>query len=405
MKKIRINGLLFIFAAFFIALGFGNAYLSSMKEAMNSFLDNGRYFFSGSFVDFKEKIEDISDKQIRYHNILMDINSVKENILGTRVIIKPDTTVVKADSGSLIIPARKLKEDEIINVVAHITELKNFVEDSGSKFLYCAAPNKTMYEKAPANINNYSSENMDVFLAFLQDAGVPALDLRITLDNSNLKPEELFYYTDHHWTVRSGLVATKGICESLKKRYGFSYNADYVNYNSYKTTVLKNWFLGSYGKKVGRFFTWQGADDFEVILPVFATDMTEENPLDNEIKVGSFEDTVLFQDKLEKSYYGKNPYAAYSGADFHLQIMKNNMLSDGHRILLIRDSFACVVAPFLSLQAKELDVCDMREGDFVYGQRLVLKNFITETKPDYVIVLYSGIGTVEGSAGKYDFLN
>ena len=43
-----------------------------------------------------------------------------------------------------------------------------------------------------------------------------------------------------------------------------------------------------------------------IIIPAFKTDMTEENPLDNNVRIGSFEDTVLFQDKLEKNYYGKN---------------------------------------------------------------------------------------------------
>ena len=405
MKRFNKNCLVFIIAAVFIALGFGNDYRSSIVGEIDGFAKTARHNFSGSFISFKDKVEDISDKKIRYHNILMDINSVRENVLGTRIIIKPDTTVVKADSGSLIIPAKELNEDEINNVVAHIAELNSFVEDSGSKFLYCAAPVKSMYEKGPANISNYSSENMDTFLVGLQDADVPALDLRATLDNSSIEPKDLFYYTDHHWTVRSGLAATKGICESLNDLYGFDYNAEYADVQNYKVTVLKDWFLGAYGKKVGRFFAQQGADDFEVIIPAFKTDMTEENPLDNNVRIGSFEDTVMFQDKLEKNYYGKNTYAAYSCADFHLQIMKNNTLLNGKRVLMIRDSFGCVVAPFLALQTQELYVCDMRRGDYVSGQRLALRDFITETNPDYVIVLFAGVGTVEGSDGKYNFFD
>ena len=60
--------------------------------------------------------------------------------------------------------------------------------------------------------------------------------------------------------------------------------------------------------------------------------------------------------------------------------------------------------PFLSLQTKELSVCDMREADYVEGIRIDLKDYITKTKPDYVIVLYSGVGSVK-EAGKYDFLD
>ena len=132
--------------------------------------------------------------------------------------------------------------------------------------------------------------------------------------------------------------------------------------------------------------------------------MTEEQPYKNEQRSGSFENSVMYQGNLEKGYYNKNTYAAYSGGDFHLQIMRNNMLKAGKKILLIRDSYACAVAPFLALQTSELDVCDMREADFVSGERLDLRTYIESTKPDYVIVLYGGVGNIK-DAGKYDFLN
>ena len=258
-----------------------------------------------------------------------------------------------------------------------------------------------MYEKCPSNISNYASENMDVFLSNLHSVGVPYVDFRETLDRSELKQEDYFFYTDHHWTPGSGLAATKGICEKLNRLYGFDYNKEYVDYKNYNITLLKKWFLGSYGKKVGCFFSWHGPDDFEVIIPSFETDMIEEDPLFGTRK-GSFENTVLFKERLEKNYYTQNTYAAYSYANFHLQIMKNNLLHNGKKILLIRDSFACVVAPFLSLQTKELDICDMR--DYVEGNRLNLKEYIAKTNPDYVIVLFSGVGNVHYSAGQYDFL-
>ena len=46
----------------------------------------------------------------------------------------------------------------------------------------------------------------------------------------------------------------------------------------------------------------------------------------------------------------------------------------------------------------------MREADFVEGIRIDLKDYISKTKPDYVIVLYNGADNVK-DAGKYDFLN
>lgn len=87
-------------------------------------------------------------------------------------------------------------------------------------------------------------------------------------------------------------------------------------------------------------------DDFELIVPKFESSLTEEQPLKNEIRKGSFENTVLYMKNMKKDYYKINTYATYSGGDFRLQIMRNNLNKKGKKILLIRDSFACVVAPF-----------------------------------------------------------
>ena len=164
-------------------------------------------------------------------------------------------------------------------------------------------------------------------------------------------------------------------------------------------------FLGSYGKKVGTYFTWNGADDFDLILPKFKTDMTECQPFKNEIKNGAFEDTVLYKQHLEKNYYHTNNYCTYSGGDFRLQIMKNNLNTNGKKILLIRNSFACAVSPFLALNTSELHICDVRNYSYFVGNKINMEEYIKEIKPDFVLVLYhKGIGAyLEKNNGEYDF--
>ena len=153
-----------------------------------------------------------------------------------------------------------------------------------------------------------------------------------------------------------------------------------------------NWFLGSKGKKVGTYFTWNGADDFDLITPKFETSFTEERPFKNQTRTGTFQETVLYMDNMYKDYYRINTYATYSGGDFRLQIMKNNLNPNEKKVLLIRDSFACVVSPFLALQTSELHVCDVRDYDYYVGKKLNMKDYIKQIKPDYVLVLYTGIG-------------
>lgn len=133
---------------------------------------------------------------------------------------------------------------------------------------------------------------------------------------------------------------------------------------------------------MGTFFTWHGADDFKLITPNFETKIFEEQPFKKQIRRGEFKDTLLYMDNMEKDYYNINTYATYSGGDFRLQIMKKFLNPNGKKILMIRDSFACVVAPFLALQTSELHVCDVRNGDYYVGQKLNIEHYINKTNPD-----------------------
>ena len=45
----------------------------------------------------------------------------------------------------------------------------------------------------------------------------------------------------------------------------------------------------------------------------------------------------------------------------------------------------------------------MRDKEYYVGAKINLKEYIQEIKPDYVIVLYSSVYRMKGSAGRYDF--
>lgn len=356
-----------------------------------------------SFFDYRYYMDDISNKELNYHDAMIDINSIKNNLLGTEVIEKDDVIVVKSDSGSLSEPIPKLSDAEIEEVAIRIKDLKTTAEKNGANFLYCIAPKKELYEVLPENVENSYAHNHNSFVSELNSYGIPTLDLSVSLKENGVKDSEIFYYTDHHWTASSGFIATKAICDELNKLYKFHYDQYLIDINNYNKTIYTDWFLGSKGKKVGTFFTQHGADDFELITPKFETNLTEMQPFKNQVRDGSFEDTVIYKSNLEKDYYKVNTYATYSGGDFRLQIVKNNSNSNGKKILLIRDSFACVVSPFLSLQTSELHICDIRNGDYYVGDKVNIESYIQEINPDYVIVLYSGVSSADPKHGKYEF--
>ena len=134
----------------------------------------------------------------------------------------------------------------------------------------------------------------------MNSSRIPYIDFKKELDSSEIDIDNIFYLTDHHWKASSGFFATGAMCRELNEKYGFSYDGKYTELSNYTIKSNSNLFLGSFGKKVGTYFTWHGADDFELITPNFETNMTEEQPYKNEKRNGKFEDTVLFMDNMKK---------------------------------------------------------------------------------------------------------
>ncbi len=64
-------------------------------------------------------------------------------------------------------------------------------------------------------------------------------------------------------------------------------------------------------------------------------------------------------------------------------VITNNTITDGKKILILRDSFAQVVAPFLALGTHEVDlICDQKFSGSICS-------YIRENKPDVILIIYS----------------
>ena len=101
----------------------------------------------------------------------------------------------------------------------------------------------------------------------------------------------------------------------------------------------------------------------------------------------------MYMENVEtKDYYNLNPYVAYSGGDFREQIITNKLNPDGETILLVRDSFSCAMAPFLSLATSRMNCVDVRDGGYV-GSKINVYEYIEALKPDYLVVMYTGVSS------------
>lgn len=393
MKRLNKNVIVFIAFALIVIIGlFGGCMLclvSNVAESMNELKDG----HLKNAINVFKNTDKISTEKLLYHNNLIDINSLKNNISNSRYATQNGNTV-KCESDMLaMVNDKRFSQEHLQSVARKISEIGKKSKSVGAGFLYLAVPEKGYYQTFPSNIRDYSKVNFDDYLVCLQEANVPVLNYVDEFKKLNMDKEDIYYYTDTHWTTNVGFLAAQLACDSINQRYGIAFDRSKLDIKNYNQKLYPDWFLGALGKKVGTYFTWKGADDFNLITPKFKTSLIEEKPYEDSVRKGGFEDTILYGEQIyEKDYYHHDPYSGYCGGNHRLQIFKNQLDNNGKTALFIRDSFSHVVTPYFALQFKELHVVDTRGEDIeLYDEKVDWYKYMEELKPDVVIVLYKGV--------------
>lgn len=393
MKKINRNVFVFIFVALFIISGlFSKDLVKELKKSAKDFIKSDKSV-SDRVETIIDDIENITTEELSYHNEMVDLNSLVLNKTGTDYVVKNSDTVVKADNDYLAYGVSKMDDETLTKYADNISELYEYTKQKDIPFLYVMTPQKGYDLEFPAGTENYIEENCKAHLKNLEERGVPYFEIRQSMENEGITEDEAFFVTDHHWTAKTAFWATSQICSEIDSRYGFEYDKTVFDLENYNIKTYENWFLGSQGKKVGRFFTDLYVDDIDLITPKFNTSLTVSQPLKDETKTGTFEETLISMERIEeKGFYEYNPYVVYTGGDYHIQTVENHNNTDGKDILVIRDSYAAASTPFLSLTAHNTHMLDLRNYSGMYGDRVAsVSAYIDEMQPDYVIVMYYGV--------------
>jgi hypothetical protein len=285
---------------------------------------------------------------------------------------------------------------DIPGVIAAVSELKNYLDSKGIDFLYVNHPQKNSREDDfIEGIREYSNSNSDELLKALSDQHIPNLDLRDLILAEGSDYHNLFYITDHHWKPETGLWAAASVAAYLNEHNGFSIDLSLFDPQKYRIETYKNAFLGSYGRKISLARTLP--DDFCLLYPYFDTDISFSIPsLGLNIR-GSFDVMYDYSMIDMTDYYNHETFGAYIYGDNAVVSMKNNLLFDGKKVLMIKTSFSRVLAPFFALGVEQLELLDIRHFS---GS---VKAYIEQINPDIVVVIYGPIPVNKMVRDNFDF--
>lgn len=299
-------------------------------------------------------------------------------------------------------------EYDMSGIAENTIQFRNALQELDIPMVYVNAPFKISEadKQLPPGIEDHSNENANRFLRYLEEAGIPTLDLRQNIAQEGLDHYSLFYPSDHHWKAETGFWATGKIISYITGLdESFAVDSRIFDLSHYDQTVCEDVFLGSSGRRIGPLYT--GFDDITLITPRFETQLSFTVEADNIHRQGDFPSAFFFMEKLNHAdMFESNAYNVYCGNDYGLLTVRNfsreqNLQPEctGKKLLLVKDSFSSVVIPFLSLAYEEVHVVDLRllEGD--------LMEHIRGYQPDLVMVLYNPGAYENNNLNMFDFLS
>ena len=328
------------------------------------------------------KIDTYSYAHVPFREKWIGIWSILNKCKGD-VIIDPEILIVKLKNGKLsyIYPSLNSEGQE-----QYVGAFAQKMAEQGIDFLYVSCPFKIngKDKELPWAAEDNTNEGLTDFLNRLKEENVAVLDLRESIEEQNLNHYEMFYITDHHWTTESGFWAAGQVAEYMNENWDYDFKLDYLQLENYNSEVYPEWYAGSQGKKTG--IGYVKADDFVLLTPKFDTEFEIEIKTRNYLNAGSFEETLYDYSQIQiKDYYLYNLYNGYLYDDNPLTQIHNLKCNNGKRILILKDSFALTVVPFLAAAqgAEYVDVIDLR---WFTGS---LETFMQKNEPDSILMIYN----------------
>lgn len=173
--------------------------------------------------------------------------------------------------------------------------------------------------------------------------------------------EYIFYRTDHHWT---SLGACYG-ADALLKAMGM----EGVKPEQWEKKTVSKEFYGTLWSSSGARYV--SPDSIDIYVP------------EDGIEVLSFEDGGWTEKKLydEAKLETKDKYSMFLGGNQPLAVVKTG--SEGGKLLILRDSYADCMVPFLTGSFSEIHLIDLRY------YRMSISDYIRENGIDAAAVVYS----------------
>ena len=314
-------------------------------------------FFNGQFMrDFETYTTD----QFIGRDAWVDLKARTERALGK----KENNNVYFADNDTLI---TRFDQPAADRVTENLNYVNKFVENVDIPVVFSLIPTQACIwaDRLPEGAPNASQTDL---MTQAQGAVTGATWADVYTPLMEHKDEDIFYRTDHHWTSLGAYYGYTGLASAL----GYTP----VPLSDYTPTVRSTEFYGTVFSSSG--VRWVKPDTITTYVPddgitvVSHTYDNSGNPVE--------EQRALY---VESFLSVKDKYSMFLGGNQSLGVVKNANNPDGPKLLIIRDSYADSLVPFLTAHYSEIHLIDPRY------YHLSVKDYVEQNGIDQALVLYS----------------
>ena len=314
-------------------------------------------FFNGQFMrDFETYTTD----QFIGRDAWVDLKARTERALGK----KENNNVYFADNDTLI---TRFDQPAADRVTENLNYVNKFVENVDIPVVFSLIPTQACIwaDRLPEGAPNASQTDL---MTQAQGAVTGATWADVYTPLMEHKDEDIFYRTDHHWTSLGAYYGYTGLASAL----GYTP----VPLTDYTPTVRSTEFYGTVFSSSG--VRWVSPDTITTYVPddgitvVSHTYDNSGNPVE--------EQRALY---VESFLSVKDKYSMFLGGNQSLGVVTNTNNPDGPKLLIIRDSYADSLVPFLTAHYSEIHLIDPRY------YHLSVKDYVAQNGIDQALVLYS----------------
>lgn len=361
MKNFKINKLIqpVVFSVIIVGLSVltfalpKKEYSENEKRYLAKFPEiSTKAIASGEFQDGFEKY--VSD-HIFGRDLFVGINSYFSMIMGRNSVGE----IYNCKDGYLI---NAPKDNGSENFEKNLKNFDSFTKSVGveSSIMIVPTAGYIMDKKLPLFHGKYNDDKLFSLAAELTP-NIRFIDTRDVLINSEKMGKQIYYRTDHHLTSEGTYVLYSLFCDINSMRY--------PGRNDYEIKVTEG-FKGTALAASGYALT--KADSIEVWDRGLNVKVTTEDGTGKDEHDGMF-----FENHLESD----DKYPVFLDGNHALTTIKNPGARGG-KILLIKDSYAHCLAPFLAENYSEVHMVDMR-----YYRKSV-SEYIKENGIDEILYIY-----------------